>query len=119
MEPVPRGGALWRGRLGFRCADVVEAVPFPAHQARLHVDLLDGGVDDGAVGRAAELGEVAADRVERGDVGDVVGRDLELVQVGAQAVAALERCDDLIARVHDHVFALSEAEFEDASRATR
>ena len=67
---------------------MVEAVPFPAHQPTRHVDLLNGCVDDCAVARAAQRGEVAADRVVGGYVGDAAGGELEVVQVGVQSVAA-------------------------------
>src|ERR1700722_8380230 len=46
VEPVPRS---WLGRrrgLRLRGCYVVEAVPFPAHESRLHVDLLNGGIED-------------------------------------------------------------------------
>ena len=58
--------------------------------------------------------EVAADRVVRRDVGDVVGGDLEVVQVRLQAVAAAHPGDRLVVGVHDDVFALAEAEREHA-----
>ncbi len=100
--------------LGLRGADVVEAVPFPAHEARLHVDLLDRRVDDRPVPRSLHRREVAADRVVRRDVGDVAGGDLEVVQVRLQAVAAGDPRDRLVVGVHDDVFALAEAEREHA-----
>ena len=59
--------------------------------------------------------QVAADRVVRGDVGDVAGGELEVVQVRLQAVAAGDPGDRLVARVRDEVFALAEAEREHAT----
>ncbi len=64
--------------------------------------------------RSSHRREVAADRVVRGDVGDVVGGDLEVVQVGLQAVAAGDRGDRLVVGVHHDVFALAEAQREHA-----
>ena len=52
------------------------------------------------------------DRVVRGDVGDVVRSDLEVVEVGLQPVAALDRGDCLVVGVHHEVLALAEAERE-------
>ena len=79
-----------------------------------HVDLLDRRVDDRPVARAAQRREVAADRVVGGDVGDAVGGDLEVVQVGVQPVAAGHPRNGLVAGAHHHVFALAEAQFEHA-----
>ena len=95
-------------------ADVVEAVPFPAHEAALDVDRLDGGVEDHAVARPADRREIAADRVVGGDVGDAVRSDLEVVQVRLQPVAARDGGDRLVVGVHDDVLALAEAEREHA-----
>ena len=67
---------------------MVEGVPLPAHEPGAHVDLLDGGVEELAAARPLEGGEVAVDRVVGRDVGDAVRGDLELVQVGREAVAA-------------------------------
>ena len=110
MEVVPGGRVLGQFDLRLVRPDVVEAVPFPAHEAGAHVDLLDGGVDDRAFALPLLRAQVAADRVEGGDVGDVAGNDLEVVQVGRQAVAAAYPRHDLIAGVHHEVFALAEAE---------
>ena len=63
--------------------------------------------------------EVAVDRVEGRDVGDVVGLDLEVVQVGLQAVGAGNPGDGLIVGVHHEVFALAEAEREHAALPPR
>ncbi len=114
VKPVPRRPGGRRFGLGLRGADVVEAVPFPAHEARLHVDLLDRRVDDRPAPRSFDRHEVAADRVVRGDVGDVVGGDLEVVQVRLQAVSAGDPRDRAVAGVHDDVFALTEAQRQHA-----
>ena len=63
-------------------------------------------------GDPADRGEVAADRVVRGDVGDAVRGELEVVQVGLQAVAAGDPRDRPVVRVHHDVFALAEAQRE-------
>ncbi len=73
---------------------------------------LDRRVDDRPARGALDRAEVAADRVEGSDVGDFVGGELEVVQVRLQAVAAVDGGDRLVAGVHDHVFALAEAERE-------
>ncbi len=95
VEVVPRRGPARRFDFGLGCRDVVEAVPFPAHEARVHVDLLDRRVDDRAACRAVHRAQVAADRVVGRDVGDVVRGELELVQVGLQPVAAGDPRDGL------------------------
>ena len=41
-----------------------------------------------------------------------MGCDLEVVQIGMQAVASGDPGDGLVAGVHDDVFALAEAELE-------
>ena len=90
--------------------DVVEAVPLPAHEPGLHVDLLTAASRMDTVARALGRAQVAADRVERRDVGDVVRRNLEVVQVGLQTVAALDGRDGLVVGVDDDILALAEAE---------
>ena len=47
-----------------------------------------------------------------GEVGDVAGCDLEVVEVRFVAVARADRGDGLVVGVHDDVFALAEAERE-------
>ena len=88
VEVVEREGRVAgaRGRVGFGERDVVEARPLVHHQPRPHVDLLEGPVGHGAVGRAADAREVAVDRVIRGDQRRALRRQLELVQVGLQPV---------------------------------
>ena len=112
VKPVPRRSGRRRRCLGLGDGDVVEAVPFPAHEPGPHVDLLDSGVEDRAVAHPSHRREVAADRVERRDVGDVVPGDLEVVQVRPQAVGAGNPGDRLVVVVHDDVFAPTEAERE-------
>ena len=69
--------------------------------------------------RSFHRGEVAADRVVRRDVGDVVWGDLKLVQVRLQAVAAGDPRNRLVAGVHDDVFTLAKAQIEHASPPPR
>ncbi len=55
------------------------------------------------------------DRVESVDPGGALGREQDLVQVGAVAVAGADRGDLLVGAVVDHVFALAEAHLDDAA----
>ena len=60
-------------------------------------------------------GQVQVDRVERVDPGRALRRQPDLVQVGVVAVAGADVGDGLVGGVVDHVLALAEADFEDAS----
>ncbi len=111
MEVVPRRRVVRRFDFRLGGGDVVEAVPFPAHETGVHVDLLDRGVGDRAVARRRRPSCVS----QRTGLKAVMyampwGSSAEVVQVGAQAVARAHALDHLVAVVHHHVFALAEAE---------
>ncbi len=84
---------------------VVEARPLQHHEARPHVDLLHQAVGHGAVGGAAHRGQVAADRVVGGDQRRALARELELVQVGLDAVSGVHVAHIRVGLVEQHVFA--------------
>ncbi len=77
---------MWESPQG----DVPERVPLPHHQPRLDVDLLDHRVGEDSVGGAVHGGEVHVDRVEGVDPGGALRGELDLVQVGAVAVAGAD-----------------------------
>ena len=95
--------------------NVPERVPLPHHQAGLDVDLLDDRVQQDPVRGAVHRGEVHVDRVEGVDPGGALGREQDLVQVGAVAVAGADGGDLLVGAVVDHVFALAEPHLDDAA----
>ena len=57
---------------------------------------------------AADGGEVAVDWVEHRHHGRVLRRDVEVVEVGFEAVARVDAPDLLVVAVDDHLFALAE-----------
>ena len=84
-----------RPRLGERLGerDLAERVPLERHQPGRDVDLLDHRVDDeAALGPLHRPQVLAHDRIAD-DHGLVVRRDLELVQVGPEAVGAADAAD--------------------------
>ena len=119
MEAIPRRGVRGDRGVGLARGHVVGAVPLPADEAGLHVDLLDGRVDERPVAHAAERGEVAADEVVDGDVGHVARRDLEVVQVGFVTVSSADGGDGLVVGIHHDVLALAEPGREHASLPPR
>ena len=92
-------------RVGLAQPDVVEARPLEHHQPGLHVDLLEHPVRHAAVGRAADRGEVAEDRVIGRDQRRPAGSELEVVQIGLRAVAGPHVRDVRVGAVGDHILA--------------
>ena len=90
--------------------DLAERVPLERHEPGRDVDLLDHRVDDEAALRAAlhRLQVLAHDRVGDDDR-LVVRRDLELVQVGAEAVGRADAADDAVGLVEHHHLAGADA----------
>ena len=78
---------------------MVEAVPLAPDEPCAQVDFLEDRVGDGAAAGAAHVGEVAVDRVEDRQHRGVLGRDVEVVEVGREAVAGVDAPDELVVAV--------------------
>ncbi len=107
------------GCVGFAQRDVVDARPLESDETGLDVDFLEDRVGHRAVGGPADRGEVAEDRVVRGDQRGPAGCELEFVQVRLQPVAGLHLGYVCVAAVVDHVVAEPEAMHRDVALPPR
>ena len=110
VEVVERLGLVLRHRL-VRLGDghVRRAVPLEQDLAARNRDLLDDGLRDLAVRRAAERREIGRDLPIDGEQRRVSLRDQELVDVAGEAVARGHVGDHVVPVVGDDVAAVSDA----------
>src|ERR1019366_6303894 len=108
MEEVEHGrGHSGYALVGVGYGDVPDRVPLVHHQAGLDVDLLNDAVVDQPVARTPVGAEVPMLRLERDEPGGTLAGDLEVVQVGVQAVSGADCRNRDVAGALDHIDALA------------